>query len=158
MKLKILVGTMTQTALRVAQAAAMACSDLVQPVEVLAMDGLETGVFDDADALYLVCTSTYGSGDLPDNAQGLFLSLDTQPKYLGHVRYGLMALGDATYGSTYAHGGRLFDERLQGLGARRIGEPWVHDASAGTVPEELGADWARHWLQDALAGAGKAVA
>lgn len=149
MKLRILVGTMTQTALRVAQAVRTALADRLEVIEVVPMDGLDIGAFGDPDSLYLVCTSTYGSGDLPDNAQSLYFSLDAEPRYLGHVRYGLMALGDASYGATFANGGRLFDERLQGLGARRVGEPWVHDASAGTDPEALGVAWAGDWLQGA---------
>ena len=153
MKLKILVGTMTSTADYVAQAIQMACADLVDEIEVVLMDGRDITVFDEADALYLICSSTYGSGDVPDNARALYDSLDTQPKYLGHVRYGVIALVDRTYLNTFAFGGKKFDERLQGLGAQRIGEVWCHDASAGTMPEELGTAWCREWLALALAPA-----
>jgi MioC protein len=146
MKLKILVGTMTSTADYVAQAIQMDCADLVDEIEVQLMDGLDISVFDDADALYLICTSTYGSGDVPDNARNLYDSLDANPKFLGHVRYGVIALGDCTYVQTFCFGGKKFDERLQGLGAQRIGEVWLHDASAGTLPEELGTAWCREWL------------
>jgi MioC protein len=149
-KLKILVGTMTSTADYVAQAIQMDCGDLVGEIEVLLMDGLDIGVFDE-DALYLICSSTYGSGDVPDNARMLYDSLDSQPRFLGHVRYGVIALGDRTYQQTFAFGGRKFDERLQGLGAQRIGEIWVHDASAGTMPEAEGTAWCRGWLVQALA-------
>jgi MioC protein len=147
MKLKILVGTMTSTAVYVAQAIQMDCADLVDAIEVQLMDGLDIGVFDEADVLYLICTSTYGSGDVPDNARQLYDSLDLQPRFLGHVRYGVIALGDRTYLQTFCFGGRKFDERLQDLGAQRIGEVWCHDASAGTLPEELGTAWCREWLQ-----------
>lgn len=146
MKLKILVGTMTSTANHVAHAIHMACADLVEDIEVKLMDGLDISAFDD-HALYVICTSTYGSGDVPDNARGLYDSLDAQPRYLGHVRYGVIALGDRTYTQTFASGGNRFDERLQGLGAQRIGEIWAHDASAGTLPEELGTAWCRQWLE-----------
>jgi MioC protein len=146
MKLKILVGTMTSTADYVAQAIQMDCADLVDEIEVVMMDGQDAGVFDE-DALYLICTSTYGSGDVPDNARALYESLDSQPRFLGHVRYGVIALGDRTYAQTFCFGGQKFDERLQGLGAQRIGEVWRHDASAGTMPEELGTAWCREWLE-----------
>jgi len=149
MKLKILVGTMTSTADYVAQAIQMDCADIVTDIEVLMMDNLDIGVFDaapDEDALYLICTSTYGSGDVPDNARALYESLDATPKYLGHVRYGVIALGDRTYLQTFCFGGKKFDERLQGLGAQRVGEVWCHDASAGTLPETEGAAWCREWL------------
>ena len=150
MKLKILVGTMTSTADYVAQAIQMDCADQVDEIEVQLMDGLEIGVFDE-DALYLICTSTYGSGDVPDNARVLYESLASQPRFLGHVRYGVMALGDSTYQQTFAFGGRNFDARLQDLGAQRVGEVWVHDASAGTMPETEGTAWCREWLVQALA-------
>ncbi len=156
MKLKILVGTMTSTADYVAQAIQMDCADIVSDIEVTLMDGLDIGVFDaapDQDALYLICTSTYGSGDVPDNARALYESMDAQPKYLGHVRYGVIALGDRTYLQTYCFGGQKFDERLQGLGAQRVGEVWCHDASSGTLAEVEATAWARDWLTQALASA-----
>ena len=157
MKLKILVGTMTNTAEYVAQAIQMDCADLVDDIEITMMDALSIDVFDE-DALYLICTSTYGSGDVPDNARALYDSLDTNPKYLGIVKYGVIALGDCTYQQTFAFGGRKFDERLQGLGAQRVGELFIHDASAGTMPEELGTAWCREWLPVAIAAATKQIA
>lgn len=156
MKLKILVGTMTSTADYVAQAIQMDCADLVRDIEVKLMDGLQASVFDlqaDEDVLYLICTSTYGVGDVPDNARMLYDSLDAEPRYLGHVRYGVIALGDRTYAQTFCFGGKKFDARLQGLGAQRIGEIWCHDASSGTLPEAEGAAWCREWLAQALSGA-----
>jgi MioC protein len=156
MKLIILVATMTSTADYVAQAIQMDCADLVEEIEVKLMDGLDIGVFDQ-DAIYLICSSTYGTGDVPDNARALYDSLDSSPKYLGRVRYGVIALGDRTYPNTFAFGGKKFDARLQGLGAQRIGEVWCHDASAGTMPEELGTAWCRQWLAQALAPAATAA-
>ena len=156
MKLKILVGTMTSTADYVAQAIQMDCADLVSDIEVQLMDGLDIRIFDtvaNEDAIYLICTSTYGQGDVPDNARVLFDSLDSQPKFLGHVRYGVIALGDRTYLQTFCAGGKKFDERLQGLGAQRVGEVWCHDASSGTLPETEGAEWCRQWLAVALSTA-----
>ncbi len=152
-KLKILVGTMTSTADYVAQAIQMDCADLVSQIDVQLMDGLDISAFDDPDALYLICTSTYGSGDVPDNARMLYDSLDSAPKFLGHVRYGVIALGDSTYMQTFCFGGKKFDERLQGLGAQRVGEVWCHNASDGTLPETEGAAWCREWLASVLASA-----
>jgi MioC protein len=150
MKFKILVGNMTRTAAFVAQSIQMDCSDLAGAIEELPMDGMEIDVFYE-DALYLICTSTYGAGDVPDNARGLYESLAARPKFLGHVRYGVIALGDRSYGQTFCFGGRQFDERLQDLGAQRVGAVWCHDASAGTMPEEAGTAWCRQWLQEARA-------
>lgn len=156
MKLKILVGTMTSTAQYVAQSIEMDCADLLDTIEVLMMDDLGVDVFESSavqDELYLICTSTYGSGDVPDNARALYIALDEQPRDLSHVRYGVIALGDRTYMQTFCFGGKHFDERLQGLGAQRVGEVWQHDASSGTLPETEGTTWCRQWLTQALANA-----
>jgi len=154
MKLKILVGTVTCNAEHVAQAIQMTCTDLVSVIEIQRMDNLNINVFNaekGKQVIYLVCTSTYGAGDVPDNAQELYDSLDTEPRFLGHVRYGLMALGDqSSYPETFCFGGKKFDERLQGLGAQRIGEIWCHDAGSSVIAEKAGAAWCRQWLSDLL--------
>lgn len=154
MKLRILVGTMTHTAEYVAQAIEMACADLVSEIEVQLMDDLGISVFDaepSKEVVYLICTSTYGAGDVPDNAQALYASLDAEPQFLGHVRYGVIALGDSsTHAQTFCFGGKKFDERLQDLGAQRIGEICCHDASSETQPEAAGAQWCRTWLKGVL--------
>ena len=152
-KLLILVGTMTNTAEYVAQAIEMDSADLIGQIEVRMMDGLTPAVFDE-DALYVICTSTYGTGDVPDNARAFYDSLDSQPRFLGHVRYGVIALGDSLqYPQTFANGGRRFDERLQDLGAVRIGEVLRLDASSSDDPEAMGAAWCREWLALALSPA-----
>ena len=153
MKLKILVGTMTSTADYVAQAIQIDCAELIDDIDVQLMDALDISVFDEAsakDAIYLICSSTYGSGDVPDNARALYESMDANPQFLGHVRYGVIALGDRTYLQTFCNGGKRFDQRLQDLGAQRIGDVWCHDASSGTMPESEGAEWCRQWLTLAL--------
>lgn len=153
MKLRILVGTMTSTADYVAQAIQMDCADLVDEIGIELMDQLDISVFSAEkaeDAIYLICTSTYGSGDVPDNARALYESLAATPQFLGHVRYGVLALGDRTYMQTFCFGGQKFDERLADLGAQRIGDIWCHDASEGTMPETEGTQWCRQWLTQAL--------
>ncbi len=144
---------MTSTADYVAQAIQMDCADLVDDIDVQLMDDLDISAFDSADQLYLICTSTYGTGDVPDNARMLYESLDATPKFLGHVRYGVIALGDSAYPQTFCFGGKRFDERLSDLGAQRLGDVWRHDASGGTIPETEGTAWCREWLTSALAAA-----
>jgi len=96
--------------------------------------------------LYLICSSTYGQGDVPDNATQLYESLTSARPDLSTVSYGVIALGDRTYNETFCNGGRRFDAILCELGARRIGEILLHDASAGTMPEEVAADWIDGWV------------
>jgi MioC protein len=149
MPLKILVGTVTGNAMSVAQAIELTCTDLMPDIAVLPMDGLDIGVFAQ-DALFLLCTSTTGAGDVPDNAQALYASLLNEPRYLGSVRYGLIALGDAgAHAATFAEGGLKFDAALQDLGAQRIGDILTHDASGDVDAETAGVQWCRGWLAQA---------
>ncbi|HUH85779.1 MAG TPA: flavodoxin domain-containing protein [Stellaceae bacterium] len=147
LRLTILVGTMTGTAQLVADEVADALTARGFAVETLAMDGLDAGVLDRSGA-YLVCTSTYGQGDVPDNAQKLFADLAQKRPDLSRVVYGVIALGDRTYAQTFCFGGKRFDALLHELGARRIGAVMLHDASAGTIPEEVAVEWIGPWAEE----------
>ena len=144
-RLTMLVGTMTGTAQLVADEVADAVKARGIAVAVVPMDGLDAAVFVEGGA-FLVCSSTYGQGDVPDNAQALFADLEHARPDLARVRYGVIGLGDRTYAQTFCFGPKRFDALLQSLGARRIGEPMLHDASAGTIPEEVALDWIENWL------------
>ena len=145
LQLTILVGTMTGTAQSVAQEVELTLDDGDVGVQVRPMGGLDAGVFS-AGGLFLICSSTYGQGDVPDNAKALYESLQTSRPNLANVRYGVIALGDRTYAETFCNGGRRFDAILSELGAKRIGEIMLHDASAGTMAEEVAVEWARSWI------------
>jgi MioC protein len=145
LELTILVGTMTGTAQLVAQEVELVLDDDATRVSTEPMDGRDAGVFA-AGGLFLICTSTYGQGDVPDNAKSLYESLQSTRPDLSRVRYGVIALGDRTYAETFCNGGRRFDAILRELGARRIGEIMLHDASAGTLPEEIAVEWATDWI------------
>jgi MioC protein len=142
----ILVGTMTGTAELVAEELRDAFQPKGHAIEVLAMDGLDAGVFEGGRS-YLICTSTYGQGDVPDNAMKLYDDLQRARPDLSGVRYGIVALGDRTYLQTFCHGGKRFDELLRALNAERIGAVMTHDASAGSVPEEVAVAWAEAWVE-----------
>ena len=75
------------------------------------MDNLDASVFQ-RGGTFLICTSTYGNGDVPDNAQALFNSLETEKPDLSNVTYGVIALGDTTYKDTFCQGGIRFDQLL----------------------------------------------
>jgi MioC protein len=146
LKLTILVGTMTGTADLVAQEVRDALAPLGIAAELVQMDGLDGGIFA-RDGAFLICSSTYGQGDVPDNAKAFYDALERDKPDLAKVEYGVIALGDRTYADTFCNGGRRFDERLTQLGARRVGAPMFHDASAGTMPEEIAVDWAKAWVE-----------
>ena len=145
MKITILVGTMTGTAQLCAQEMELALDDGETEVKTLMMDGLDSSVFS-GDSVFLICTSTYGQGDVPDNARALYEHLCQARPDLSQVRYGVFGLGDRTYAETFNFGGKRFDEILAQLGARRVGERHMHDASSGILPEETALEWCQAWL------------
>src|SRR5437660_12918749 len=133
MKISILVGTMTGTAQLCAQEMELALDDGDNRVETLLMDQLDSSVFS-REGVFLICTSTYGQGDVPDNAKALYADLLARRPDLSSVRYGVFALGDRTHVGTFCFGGKRFDEALSALGARRCGSVLEHNASGGTLP------------------------
>jgi len=146
LKITILVGTMTGTAEMVAQEMQTVLETAGHQVSIQMMDGLDANALS-GGGLFLICTSTYGQGDVPDNAQALFNSLETDRPDLSRVTYGVIALGDRTYKDTFCQGGVRFDALLTQLGAKRAGEILQHDASSGTLPEEVAAQWVVPWVE-----------
>jgi len=144
--LTILVGTMTGTAEMVAQEVQTALEAAGHAASVRMMDDLDASVFA-GGGVFLICTSTYGQGDVPDNAQEFIASLERERPDLSAVTYGVIALGDLTYKDTFCEGGLRFDALLTELGARRVGGVLKHDASSGTLPEEVAAQWIVPWAE-----------
>src|SRR5215210_1489039 len=92
----ILVGTMTGTAQLVAQELELRLDDGNTTARAVLMDNLDAAAIE-SGKLYLICTSTYGQGDVPDNAKQLYESLQTQRPDLPRISYGVIALGHRPY-------------------------------------------------------------
>jgi len=146
MNITIFVGTMTGTAEMVAGDIKKALSPLGHDVAVVLMDGLNAQAFDKPGA-FLICTSTYGQGDVPDNARDFVADLQAKRPNLSGKTVGIIGLGDSTYADTYNHGGEQFEKLMLELGANLVGERMVHNASGGTMPEEDGVVWALEWVK-----------
>lgn len=96
--------------------------------------------------ILLICTANTGSGDLPDNIQPFYVELTSKFPKLAGRRYGLINLGDSCY-MTFAEAGHNIDAAMNDVGAVRIGEPLVLDASSGDDPCELAEIWIEQWIK-----------
>lgn len=117
--------------------------------------GHEVEVAGDADAgsvgldgrdAVLVCTSTHGDGELPDNIIPLAERLREEMPDLSHVRYGVIALGDQTYQATFCKAGKEMDALFARCGARKVGERLEIDACTQPLPDEEALNWAQEWV------------
>lgn len=132
----VLIGTQTGNAELVAD-------DIVAGARARGLGGRATALDDvTPEALaamshVIVVTSTYGEGEMPDNA-GLFweaLQSDTVPRLEG-VRYSVLGLGDRGY-DDFCQAAKLIDTRLEQLGATRLHERVDCDVDF----EEPAAEW-----------------
>ncbi|PHQ14089.1 flavodoxin [Marinobacter profundi] len=95
----------------------------------------------------LVCTSTTGQGEVPPNLLPFYLELrDQLPQQPGRP-FGVIVLGDSSYGDTYCGAGDLMEEALLETGARKVGDTLRIDAMETTEPEAEALPWVRNWLK-----------
>jgi MioC protein len=147
----ILVATMTGTALMVAEDVADYCNNNDIETRILEMDNININELINNKYPVLVCSSTYGQGDVPDNAQNFYNDLKKKSPDLSHIKYALFGLGDLdTHRDTFAFGGKKFDKILSSLGAKRLNNPYYHDASEGSLPEEVAVEWFKKNIQSLL--------
>src|SRR3954464_13768086 len=72
------------------------------------------------EKLLYVVISTHGDGDPPDEARALYEFLGTKrAPQLPELQYSVLALGDTSY-PKFCEAGRVVDERLAKLGAKRL--------------------------------------
>ncbi|MFS2221327.1 sulfite reductase subunit alpha [Pantoea sp. B65] len=118
-QLHILFGSQTGNAEALAQSAAKAAraKGLVPVVQGLGEVDIE--VFATMRHV-LIVTSTYGEGEMPDNAQLFWqaLSASTAPR-LEQMHFAVLAIGDTGYDG-FCQAGKFFDMRLEQLGASRV--------------------------------------
>ena len=119
LKLNILFGTETGNAEGVAEDLSKVATDNGFKAKVNALDDISIDQFSAMENVAII-TSTYGEGEMPGNAQLFWesLSSETVPK-LNSMNYSVLALGDTSY-DEFCHAGKLLDERLETLGAKRI--------------------------------------
>ncbi|MGY5451399.1 FMN-binding protein MioC [Agarivorans sp. MS3-6] len=100
-------------------------------------------------ALWLVCSSTHGAGDVPDNLQPFFQYLLDQQPDLSQLSYVVVAIGSSSY-DTFCGGGKDLDQQLHKLGAKRLKERLEIDVDLEPVPEEPAIKWLDSWKNELI--------
>ncbi|MBB42753.1 MAG: sulfite reductase subunit alpha [Rhodospirillaceae bacterium] len=139
--MNILFGTQTGNAEELANDAAALATTRGFESKLHELDSIDLNVLAEMEQA-LIIVSTYGEGEMPDNANFFWdsLSAATAPR-LDKLNYAVLALGDTSY-DEFCQAGKLIDIRLEQLGAIRSAQRIDCD-----VDYE---DSAARWLDEAI--------
>ena len=120
-KMDILYGTQTGNAESLANDAASIAESRGYKTSVHELDSVDMHALSNMEHA-LIVVSTYGEGEMPDNAQIFWdaVKAETAPR-LEKLNYAVLALGDTSY-DEFCHAGKLIDTRLEQLGALRMSQ------------------------------------
>jgi sulfite reductase (NADPH) flavoprotein alpha-component len=142
--LLILFGSQTGTAEALAKRIAKEATSCGFNTRVVDAAQHTTIDWKDESCLFVI-TSTYGDGDMPDNAQSFWDWLQSDAgTALAHLQFSILALGDTNY-AEFCAAGKKIDARLEQLGATRVFLRTDCDVDY-EVP-------AKQWIDGALAAA-----
>lgn len=140
MQFKFLYGSESGTA----EVLAMDMADQLPPPHTGTVDDLydtKIDIFNSNDDIYVFVVATYGEGDYTITAEDFFATLQTTAPNLSGVKYAVFGLGDTSYADTYNLAAKNADALLSQLGATRLGDMGLFDASNGDLPEDIGIPW-----------------
>ncbi len=142
----IVVGTVKGHALLAAEGAAAILKKLGHNAEITSQTTPEDLTRDKREVI-LVCCSTTGNGQIPENIYSLFLALDNRQVDLRDRIYGFIALGDSYFPpKQYALGGITLENAFYSAGAKRIGSIGLLDAQTVNNYALASALWVKDWV------------
>jgi MioC protein len=98
----------------------------------------------DQQTTWIICTSTHGAGDLPDNIQA-FAEQVKQTSLKG-LNFIVVGLGDSSY-DTFCKGAMQIQDILVASGATLL-SPALHiDVLHHPIPEDAAVAWLDSWLE-----------
>ncbi|MGF1688007.1 flavodoxin [Photobacterium japonica] len=98
------------------------------------------------DETVLVITSTTGQGEIPDNALPMYLALEDTLPQVPTLRFGVVAMGDSSYGEErYCGAGRQFESLLLQLQARPVAPRLDVDACVNFDALDVVMPWVQTW-------------
>lgn len=100
-----------------------------------------------SEQIWLICLSTHGAGDYPENFKPFVEQLQQVNASISDVKYGIIGIGDSNYDS-YCEAAKNFDFILEEMGAVRLGDRFEIDVSEYPIPEDRILDWIPLWIED----------
>lgn len=89
---------------------------------------------------WLICTSTHGAGDFPDNIQAFVKDLKNCEQDLSSINFFIIAVGDSSY-DTYCKAGYDINNLLISKGCSQLIDVKTMDMSQDIDPEDLAQQW-----------------
>lgn len=93
--------------------------------------------------IWLICTSTHGAGDYPDNITQFVSDLRSDTKDLSSVKFLTLGVGDRSY-DTFCHAAINIEKLLLSKGCKSLQPTKTIDMSQDVDPEDL----AQQWIQE----------
>jgi MioC protein len=90
--------------------------------------------------IWLICTSTHGAGDYPDNIQAFVSDLNNCEQDLSSINFMILAIGDSSY-DTFCKAGHELNKLLKTKGCKESIAIKMLDMSEDIDPELLAQEW-----------------
>ena len=95
---------------------------------------------DEKNTTWLICTSTHGAGDFPDNIQAFVKDLKNCEQDLSSITFMIIAVGDSSY-DTFCKAGNDINKLLITKGCKELLSIKTLDMSQDIDPEDLAQAW-----------------
>ncbi|GAA0818191.1 flavodoxin domain-containing protein [Colwellia sp. D2M02] len=144
--IQIIVGSMLGTSEYVAEACEETLNALDHHVNVHLKPDLNTIISEtfaeknNENNIWIICTSTHGAGDFPDNIVQFVSDLKECDQDLSTVKFLTIGIGDSNY-DTFCYAAKNITNQLKSIGCKEIVAIKELDMSLDIDPEDLAQQW-----------------
>lgn len=135
---QVIVGSMLGGSEYVAEACEETLTALGHEVELHFQPDLAQ--INSENQTWLVCTSTHGAGDYPDNIQAFVADLENCDQDLSSVKFLTIGIGDSSY-DTFCYAAKNINKLLLSKGCNELLPLITLDMSEDIDPEERSQNW-----------------
>ena len=98
--------------------------------------------------IWLICTSTSGTGELPDNIKTFAENVDNTDKDLSSLKFAVIGLGDSSYHDSYCQAAFIMEKLFLSKKSKKLINKFLIDARETSTDAE---DKAEEWVKDNIA-------